>query len=197
MNQTHSRIRVSYTENLSPSIITTYPDQDNNDPTLSPHEQASTSYAAKALYMTFTPQDQYDNINYNMQSQTAPPQQIPPVHPKVFFYRPPNDFLHYYVDCKEICYDTVAYLLNKSLQERNTQSNENECIFYYKQQHDARFYQVSCEIVSPLLINNCLNKNFLGFELQNAEQEHLAFTFDQKENLKSCLRQYLGQYLLN
>ncbi|GET52853.1 hypothetical protein GLOIN_2v1123362 [Rhizophagus irregularis DAOM 181602=DAOM 197198] len=76
--------------------------------------------------------------------------------------------------------DTVTYLLNKSLKENNVQSNENECIFYYKQQHDARFYQVSCEIVSPLLINNCLNKNFLGFELQNSEQEHLVFTINQK-----------------
>lgn len=194
MNQTHSRIQVSYSENLSPSIITTYSDQDNNVPTLSPHEQASTSYAAKALYMTFTPQGQYDNINYDMQSQTASPQQIPPVHPKVFFYRPPNDFWHYYVDCKEICYDTVTYLLNKSC---NTQSNENECIFYYQQQYDAQFYQITCEIVSPFLVNNCLNKNFLGIELQNAEQEHLVFTFDQKENLKYCLRLYLGQYLLN
>ena len=117
--------------------------------------------------------------------------------PTDFFYQPSNDFCHYYVDCKEICYDTVTYLLNKSLKENNIQSNENECIFYYQQQSDTRFYQVSCEIVSPLLIDNCLNKNFLGITLQNAEQEHLAFTFDQKENLKVCLKQYLSQHLLN
>ncbi|GBC09892.1 hypothetical protein RclHR1_00920010 [Rhizophagus clarus] len=159
--------------------------------------QASTSCAEKTFYMTSSSHSQYDNTNYNMQTQIAPPQRTPPVHPNTFFYRPPNDFWHYYVNCKEICYDTVTFLLNKSLQESNTQSNENECIFYYQQQYDTRFYKITCETVSPLLINNCLNKNFLGIELQNAEQEHLAFTFDQRENLKYCLRQYLGQYLLN
>ncbi|GBC04434.1 hypothetical protein RclHR1_05690002 [Rhizophagus clarus] len=130
-----------------------------------------------------------------------PQQQITPAqiiaHPNVFFYRPPNDFCHYYVSCKEICYDTVTHLLNK-LKENNIQVNENECIFYYQQQYDNRFYQISCEIVSPSLIDNCLNKNFLGFELQqNVNQEYLAFTFDQKENLEYFLNQYLSQYLLN
>ncbi|CAB4443173.1 unnamed protein product [Rhizophagus irregularis] len=119
-------------------------------------------------------------------------------HPTTFFYRPPNDFCRYYVNCKEICLDTVEYLINKHLKENNVQSNENECIFYYQQQHDARFYQVSCEIVSQLLIDNYLNKNFLGFELQNSEQqEHLVFTINQKENLEYYLRQYLSFQLLN
>ena len=150
-----------------------------------------------------------DNLDHNTQTQYhQPPQrtqtfqitsaQTNPIHPAVFFYRPPNDFCHYYVNCKEICYDTVTYLLDKSLQEHNIQSNENECIFYYQQQYDTRFYQVSCEIVSPLLINNCLNKNFLGIELQqNVEKEQLSITFDQRENLKYCLKQYLSLYLLN
>ncbi|GBC09890.1 hypothetical protein RclHR1_00920008 [Rhizophagus clarus] len=200
MNQAHSQIRDFNSENIPSSIITTYSNQDNyNVPTLSSQsnfDQESTSYAAKALYMASTPQGQYNNINYNMQTQIVPPQQTPPVHPNVFFYRPPNDFWHYYVNCKEICYGTVTYLLNRSLKE-NMQFNENECFFYYQQQHDARFYQITCEIVSPILINNCLNKNFLGIEFQNSEQEHLAFTFDQKVNLENYLKQYLSLYSLN
>ena len=84
------------------------------------------------------------------------------------------------------------------MKENNIQSNENECIFYYQQQYDTRFYQVSCEIVSPILINNCLNKNFLGIELRrDMENEKLAFTFNQKENLEYCLKQYLSLNLLN
>ena len=120
-----------------------------------------------------------------------------PVHPITFYYRPPNDFCHYYVDCKEISYDAVIYLLNKSLKVSDVQSNEYECIIYYHQQHDNRVYRISCEIASPRLINNCLNKNFLGIELQQwAGQENLAFTLDQKENLEFYLSQYLSNYLL-
>src|SRR2546429_4339778 len=116
-------------------------------------------------------------------------------HPSIFFFRPRNDFYHYHVICKEIPYDVVEYLLNEPL----NRNNENECIFFYQQKCNDRFYQISCEIVSPFLVNNCLNKNFLGFEFQqqNMEQERLAFTFYQKENLEYHLKQYLSQYLLN
>jgi hypothetical protein len=118
-------------------------------------------------------------------------------HPTTFFYRPPNDYYHYHVICKEIPNDSVEYLLNKLLKESNVQSNENECIFYYRQQYNNRFYQVSCEIVSPLVINNCLSKNFLGIEFQqNMEQENLMLTFDQKECLEYHLKKYLSQYVL-
>jgi hypothetical protein len=134
--------------------------------------------------------------NTQSKSQTASVQTIC-FHPIVFFYRPPNDFCHYFISCKGICYNTVTYLLNKSLKESNVQSNENECTFYYQQQHDARFYQVSCEIVSHLLINNCLNENFLGIDFQNSEQENLVFTINQKENLELYLKQYLNLHLLN
>ncbi|RGB33392.1 hypothetical protein C1646_761747 [Rhizophagus diaphanus] len=150
-----------------------------------------------------------NNTFTNSQTQTAlnyqPPQQTSQIalaqtftHPNDFFYRPSNDFCHYYINCKEICYDVVTHLLNKFSKERNIQFNENECIFYYQQQYDNRFYQVSCEIVSPSLIDNCLNKIFLGIELQqNLNQDYLAFTFDQKINLEYFLKQYLSQYLLN
>ena len=130
--------------------------------------------------------------------QTSYGNPILPVHPTAFFYRPSNDFCHYYISCKEISYNTVGYLLNKSLKENNIQSNKKECIFYYQQQCNNRLYQVSCAIASPLLINNYLNKNLLGIEFQqlNMEQEDLELTFDQKENLEIHLLQYLNNYLL-
>ena len=116
-----------------------------------------------------------------------------PIQPILFFYRPPNEFCHYYVQCKEIPYDTIPCLLGRSIQ-----FNDNEFIFFYRQQHNNQFYQVSCEIVPHLLINNCLNKNYLGIELQqDMGQEHLAFTFDRKIILEYHLKQYLSQYLLN
>ena len=123
-----------------------------------------------------------------------------PIHPAVFFYRPPSDFYHYRINCNEISYDTVVCLLKKLYNDQANimQFKENEYIFFYRQERDNRFYQVSCEIVSPLLVNNCLSKNFLGVEFeQNMEQEHLAFNFDQKEFLEFHLKQYLSQYILN
>jgi hypothetical protein len=174
--------------NLLPSFNATYPDSNNyNIFTISPQQNLT---SANTLNMTSA-----NAVHPN--TQTHQLTNIP-FHPTTFFYRPPNDFCHYYVNCKEICLDTVTYLLNKQLKENNVQSNENECIFYYRQQIDTRFYQISCEIVSPLLIDNCLNKNFLGFELQNSEQqEHLVFTINQKENLEYYLKQYLSFHLLN
>src|ERR1051325_6582594 len=76
------------------------------------------------------------------------------------------------------------------------QHREDEYVFFYQQKCDNRFYQVSCEIVPPLLVDSCLNKNFLGIELQNQnmEQEHLAFTSGQKDDLEYHLRQYLSQH---
>ena len=123
----------------------------------------------------------------------------PEPHPTTFFYRPSNEFCHYYVNCKETSYSTVTYLLNRSLKGHNIQSNENECVIYYQQQYDNWVYQISCQIASPSLVNNCLNKNFLGIELQqqnNVEQENLTFALDQRENLETHLLKYLSNYLL-
>ncbi|GBB86201.1 hypothetical protein RclHR1_12640001 [Rhizophagus clarus] len=182
MNQTDSQIQVSNLTNLSPPLITVYSDSRyDNTLAVSVQEQAPTN----AVHVTSASRiihSQTQELTYQPQRQTTPAQIF--VHPSVFFYRPPNDFCHYYVSCKEICYDTVTHLLNK-LKENNIQVNENECIFFHQQQYDNRFYQISCEIVSPSLIDNCLNKNFLGFELQqNMNQEYLTFTSDQKENLE-------------
>ncbi|RIA91347.1 hypothetical protein C1645_805239 [Glomus cerebriforme] len=189
MNQTHSQAQVSTSENFSLC----------DTPTVSTSSEASTHSTAASDFHVTSQVGSMQPPNYQPLQQTF--QTIPAptnlVHPNIFFYRPPNGFCHYYVNCKEISYDTVTYLLNK-LKECNIQSNENEFIFYYQQQYDKRFYELSCEIVSPLLIDNCLNKNFLGIELQqNAAQEHLSFTFGQKENLEHHLKQYLSQYLLN
>ncbi|CAB4494086.1 unnamed protein product [Rhizophagus irregularis] len=166
---------------------------------VSSHERQESSTAPSETYMTQSLDIQSQPIvtNAYVQSDSSVYLQIQPVHPTTFFFRPPNDFYHYYVKCEEISNDTVAYLLNKSLKERNVQSNENECVFYHQQQCNNRLYQVSCEFFSPLLVNNCLNKNILGVEFQqNMEQEHIVLTFDQKEYLKCHLKKYLSQYLL-
>ena len=118
------------------------------------------------------------------------------IHPTKFFYRPLNDFCHYYVNCEIISHDNLEHLLNK-LKEQNIQSNENECIFYYSQQYNDQFYQISCEIVSPILVSNCLNEKY-GISLRYEEiDEHLTFKLGQKENLELHLKQHLSQYLLN
>ena len=181
-----SQIQVSNSaECSSPPFITSCTDSHNIIPAASP---AATS----------TPRN---NIHFNTNTQTqfqTPATNTPALHPTAFFYQPSNEFCHYYVNCKEISFGTVTYLLNKSSKGYNVQSNENECIIYYQQQYDNRVYEISCKIASPILINNCLNKNFLGIDLhQENEQENLTFTLDQKENLEIHLLQYLSNYLLN
>jgi hypothetical protein len=185
MNQDQNQ--VSNSEKYPPSFNTIYSDSnDNNILTALSQDIANTFHVTSAAGV------------HPSKSQTVSAQTTC-FHPTVFFYRPPNDFCHYYITCKEISYDTVTCLLNKSLKENNVQYNENNCIFYYQQQFDTRFYQVSCEIVSPTLISNCLNKNLLGIEFQQqcVEKENLTFTFEQKEYLEDCLKQYLSFHLLN
>ncbi len=53
-------------------------------------------------------------------------------------------------------------------------------------------------MVNPYLIVNLLNKRIYGIETEcNVEHEPLTFTYDQRENLKFYLTQYLSHYLLN
>jgi hypothetical protein len=125
--------------------------------------------------------------------------QYRPIHPANFFYRPPNDFYHYHVKCKEISPDTIKDLLNKLLNNggHNIQLNENEYIFIYQQQYNNQFYEVTSGIVSPYSITNYLNENVHGNIIeQNMEQERLEFNFQKRENFKIHLTQYLSQYLL-
>ncbi|GBB95643.1 hypothetical protein RclHR1_25860002 [Rhizophagus clarus] len=193
----NSQVRFSGLENNQYHFISTY---DLQDTPVSSYGRQENSNAQNETYVmqssNFQPQPAVIT-NAHIQSDSSANLQSQSVHPPVFFFRPPNDFYHYHVICKEISNDIVACLLNKSIKEGNVQSNENEYIFYYQQQYNNRLYQVSCEIVSPLLVNDCLCKNFLGVEFkQNMEQEHLAFTFDQKEYLEFHLKNYLSQYLL-
>ena len=87
--------------------------QDNNILTFSP--QSNVTSAPQNNILDYNTQTQ----SYQQTLQITPARKNPP-HPTIFFYRPPNDFCRYYVNCKEICYDTVTYLLNKSLKENKS-----------------------------------------------------------------------------
>ncbi|RIA87887.1 hypothetical protein C1645_827162 [Glomus cerebriforme] len=141
--------------------------------------------------MSFAPQ-----INIGSAQSNSYQNQNLLIHPTIFYYQPPNDFYHYLIDCKELSYNAITYLLNNN--GSNVQFNEYRHIFYYQQQHNNRFYQVTCEMVSPSSITNYLNKNIYGHEIgQNMEQERFSFSFEQKRNIEYHLTQYLSQYLLN
>jgi hypothetical protein len=109
-----------------------------------------------------------------------------------FYYQPPNDHCNYHICCKEISFSKVIQLLNESF-NGNVNSNQYEYIFFYQQQSNGKIYQIICEIVIPSLI---LNRAIYGIEIdQNFEHERLFFTFNQKENLKFYLTQYLKPLL--
>ncbi|GBC04435.1 hypothetical protein RclHR1_05690003 [Rhizophagus clarus] len=192
-----SQVQIPDSENNNqPSFVSTQYDSQEN--ALQSHErQEDLTTPSNVTYVgqpTNNFQFQPTDNNAHVQTNSSTNLQI---HPTVFPFRPPNDFYHYYVICKEISIETVANLLNKSSKERNVRSNDYECVFYYQQQYNNRLYQVSCEIISPLLVNKCLSKSFLGIELQqNMEQENLALTFGQKDHLECHLKKYLSQYVL-
>jgi hypothetical protein len=178
-------------------------------PTDSENFQHNQPHSGQAESSTVSNENVQYNIDHNAQSSVvvdtlvqntsitnSQDQNQNHVHPSDFFYRPSNGFYHYHVSCREIPYNTITYLLNKSLNSK-LHFNENEYIFFYQQLHDNRFYQVTCEIVSPSLVTNYLNENFHRFELQHMEQENLIFTSYQKENLEYYLTRYLSQYLLD
>ncbi|RIA86166.1 hypothetical protein C1645_829702 [Glomus cerebriforme] len=102
-----------------------------------------------------------------------------------FFFQPSNDLINYHIKCEKI---SLHQLLNNS-----TQFKESEYIFYYQQQSNNQIYQISCEIAS----SNYLNKNFYGIEIKQIMEQELAFTPDQKENLRCHLTRYLIRHLLN
>ncbi|RGB29613.1 hypothetical protein C1646_766423 [Rhizophagus diaphanus] len=109
------------------------------------------------------------------------------IHPLEFICQPPNDIYIYHIKCKKI---SIQLLNEFSI-------NQNEYIFFYQQQNDNIIYQVVCEIVSPSFIINFLNKTIYGIELEQNIGEELTFKFDQKENLKFYLTQYLNRTSLN
>lgn len=109
-----------------------------------------------------------------------------------FYYQPPNDHCNYHICCKEISLNKVIQLLNE-FSDGDINSNQYEYIFFYNQQSNGKIYQIFCEIVIPSLI---LNRVIYGIEIyQNFEHERLLFTFNQKENLKFYLTQYLKPLL--
>ncbi|CAB5188029.1 unnamed protein product [Rhizophagus irregularis] len=116
------------------------------------------------------------------------------VHPIKFIYRPPNDIYIYHIKCKEI---SIQLLNEISSNVSNINFNQNEYFFFYQQLNDNRIYQVVCEIVSPSFIINFLNKTIYGIEIEQNISEELIFKFDQKENLKFYLTQYLNRFSLN
>ena len=116
------------------------------------------------------------------------------VRPITFFYQPPNDFCSYRITAKEISLAIATQLLNEF--NGNINFHQNKYVFY--QQGNNRIYQVKCEIVSSL-INNFLNRSVYGIvtELNIKQEDQLTFTFDQIENLRFYLTQYLSRYLCN
>jgi hypothetical protein len=115
-----------------------------------------------------------------------------PVHPIKFIYQPPNDLHIYHINCKEI---SIQLLNDFSSNVSNISFNQNEYIFFYQRQNDNQIYQIVCEMVSPSFIINLLNRAIYGIEIeQNIRHEELTFRFDQKENLKFYLTQYLNHY---
>src|SRR6266542_1336955 len=197
-----SQIQVHNSEGILPSFIPNYyaDSQENNVFTTSNIEQPADSSTVSSengsLHVTTTPtisttlpQNSQAPIIVQTSSFGNPQNQIP----NIFFYRPPNSYFQYYVNCKKISIDFVIQLLNKG-KENIMQLKENEHIFFYEQGCDNQIYQIFCEIVSPSFINNCLNNIH---DIGIIEQERLAFTADQKASLEHHLSQYLNNYLLN
>src|SRR5438067_8555676 len=92
----------------------------------SENQQPSSSYNPQNTVSS------HESLNECHVTSAAAQSQLAPVidtnnHPNVFFFRPPNDFYHYYVICKEISYDAVENILNKPLNGNNVSFVENEC----------------------------------------------------------------------
>src|ERR1044072_5430193 len=122
MSQFNSQVQISYSENRQHSPVST-----PYSPLLSHVSHESSTANGEALHVT-----------YVAQSQVQTPVEIN--HPNDFFFRPPYDYYHYRVTYKEISYDTIEYLSNKSLNGNNVSFNENECTFVYHQKCNGCFY---------------------------------------------------------
>ncbi|CAG8508577.1 8331_t:CDS:1 [Funneliformis caledonium] len=201
MNPTRSQIQASNSENFSPSVsLTCYAiSQDNNILTVPSQpnlelviENSNNSHVIQSSVNNSTP----------IQTDPFGNPQIPiqPVQFNTFFFRPPNDYYQYHVNCEKISIDLILQLLNKR-KENIMQLKENKYIFFYQQRSNNQFYQfyqISCEIVSPSFINDWLNKNIYGIEFeQNMVQEQFVFTLDQEKHLEIHLSQYLNNHFLN
>ncbi|RIA97883.1 hypothetical protein C1645_851882 [Glomus cerebriforme] len=150
-----------------------------------PNQYEPMSMLPQQMYQTSTPTTNY------LQNQNQP------VRFNKFFYRPDNDIFNYHIECERISDDLILQLLFQPFIIMQLNENNYRCIFFYKQLCNNQFYQISCEIIPPSLINYWLNKRFYGNEIeQNTTQEQLAFTEDQKENLKQHLTFHLSHHRL-
>src|SRR5688572_15044992 len=84
-------------ENYQPSLTSPYNSQNDDILTVSSPVQVTESSSS-------------NDLNYDEQYSSTS-QLIHQIHPSIFFYRPPNDAYHYYINCKEISYDTIECLL--------------------------------------------------------------------------------------
>src|SRR5579871_2874637 len=111
----------SDSENHQPSLISHYNPQDNDTLTSSPLGQETENFRSNENTNQATHEQHRNFINDNSQIQ--------PFHSTIFFYRPPNHFYHYRVNCEEISYDAIEGLLN----DRNfKQHREDEYVFFYQ-----------------------------------------------------------------
>ncbi|GBB85690.1 hypothetical protein RclHR1_12170003 [Rhizophagus clarus] len=109
-----------------------------------------------------------------------------------FVYQAPNDIHIYNIKCREI---SIQLLNELSSNASNISFNQNEFIFFYQRQDNNQFYQIVCEIISSSFIINLLNRTIHGNEIEHhIGYEELTFKFDQKENLKYHLTQYLNRF---
>jgi len=112
------------------------------------------------------PLSQYDNDNISTQpitsshiSQPVQDHQISSNTQEAistFFYKPPNDFQIYDINCKEIpiSFELVSELLssntNGSIQNHFQPNNLHE--FYFLKVEEKKCYKVTCELISHSLI---------------------------------------------
>ena len=98
----------SDSENYQPSLASHYNPQDNDMLTVSPLGQETVHSNENADHVIYA--------QYRSPIDNNP--QIQPIHPTVFIYRPPNNFYHYHINCKEISYDIVESLLKKLFNDK-------------------------------------------------------------------------------
>src|ERR1044072_4850142 len=98
-------------------IPTVSPSQDNDNPTVSPSQDDDIPTVSPPG-QTEGFSEEKDHVSYVTQSRSSYQPAVPPVHPTSFFYRPPKDFYHYYVNCEEIPYDTIEILLKKLFSDK-------------------------------------------------------------------------------
>src|SRR5205814_982679 len=154
MDSTYENSQQSYTFSSAPNVFAnSYSGESSREGPYNmnyvPQTSITQQYDSPALMENQTFSFSTSNLSQN-QNQL--------IHPNVFYYRPPNDFYHYHVRCKELSNNIIKDLLNELFKNEglNVQLKENEWMFFYQQQYNNRFYEITCEIVSPSSITGYL-----------------------------------------